>query len=62
MKAFQMANEAMLLQRKQTLLKAGKGFNPDTVTWYPFQLAFILHELSSFIEPMSEEETIPKIV
>lgn len=58
MKAFQMANEAMLLQRKQTLLKAGKDFNPDTVTWYPFQLAFILHELSSFITPVSEERNI----
>ena len=58
MKAFQMANEAMLLQRKQTLLKAGKDFNPNTVTWYPFQLAFILHELSSFIEPLGEERNI----
>ena len=53
-KAFQMANEAMLLQRKQTLLKAGKEFVPDEVTWYPFQLAFILHELSSFINPNSK--------
>lgn len=57
-KAFQMANEAMLLQRRQTLIKAGKEFNPDTVTWYPFQLAFILHELSSFINPNGEERKI----
>lgn len=54
-KAFQMANEAMLLQRRQTLIKAGKEFNLDTVTWYPFQLAFILHELSSFIDPNGKE-------
>lgn len=55
MKAFQMANEAMLLQRKQTILKKGEEFDAHKVTWYPFQLAFILHELSSFIEPKSEE-------
>lgn len=54
-KAFQMANEAMLLQRRQTLVKSGRDFNPDAVTWYPFQLAFILHELSSFIDPSGPE-------
>lgn len=50
-RAFQLANEAMLLQRKQTLLNSGKIFEPAKVKWYPFQLAFILHELTSFIEP-----------
>ena len=50
-RAFQLANEAMLLQRRQTLLKSGKTFDPAKVCWYPFQLAFVLHELTSFIEP-----------
>lgn len=50
-RAFQLANEAMLLQRRQTLLKSGKEFDPAKVSWYPFQLAFLLHELTSFIEP-----------
>lgn len=50
-RAFQLANEAMLLQRRQTLLKNGKSFDPTNVSWYPFQLAFVLHELTSFIEP-----------
>ena len=50
-RAFQLANEAMLLQRRQTLLKNGRDFTPAKVCWYPFQLAFILHELASFIEP-----------
>ena len=50
-RAFQLANEAMLLQRKQTLLKSGKIFEPSKIKWYPFQLAFILHELTSFVEP-----------
>ena len=54
-KAFQLANEAMLLQRRQTLQKEGKEFNPDEAAWYPFQLAFILHELSSFINPNGNE-------
>lgn len=50
-RAFQLANEAMLLQRRQTLLKSGREFDPAKVSWYPFQLAFLLHELTSFIEP-----------
>ena len=54
-KAFQLANEAMLLQRRQTLIKAGVEFDSETITWYPFQLAFILHELSSFIDPRGSE-------
>ncbi len=55
MKAFQLANEAMLLQRKQTLIKAGKEYQLNEISWYPFQLAFILHELSSFIVRNGEE-------
>lgn len=50
-RAFRLANEAMLLQRERSMLKSGKEFCPEKVCWYPFQLAFILHELSSFIEP-----------
>lgn len=54
-RAFQLANEAMLLQRKQTLLNSGKIFESTKVKWYPFQLAFILHELTSFIEPKGHD-------
>ncbi len=50
-RAFQLANEAMLMQRRQSILKKGQTYTPEKVTWYPFQLAFILHELPSFIEP-----------
>ena len=57
-KAFKLMNEAMLLQRKQTLIKAKKDFDEDKITWYPFQLAFILHELSSFINPEDEERNV----
>lgn len=55
-RAFRLANEAMLLQRKQTLVKSGKFFQPSKVKWYPFQLAFILHELNSFIEPEGHDD------
>ncbi len=54
-KAFQLANEAMLMQRIQTLTKNKKAVNENEITWYPFQLAFVLHELSSFIYPTSTE-------
>lgn len=50
-RAFQMANEAMLIQRRQGILKSNKPYDPDKVTWYPFQLAFLLQELPSFIAP-----------
>ncbi len=57
-RAFQLANEAMLLQRRRTVLRNTKddsAFDEKKVTWYPFQLAFILQELASFIEPEGHE-------
>lgn len=36
-KSFQYMNEAMLIQRVKT-----KHCSPDTVSWYPFQMAYIL--------------------
>ena len=51
MQAFQWANEAMFMQRQRTLIKAGRSVEGQSINWYPFQLAFILHELSSFIQP-----------
>ena len=56
--AFQLANEAMLLQRERTLIKTKQLFDVDTIKWYPFQLAFILQELSSFIEPDNDERKL----
>jgi hypothetical protein len=54
-KAFRLANEAMFLQRKQTLIKNKVIFTEELIEWHPFQLAFILHEMISFIKPEGEE-------
>jgi len=51
-RAFQLANEAMLMQRIQT---KGKKTNPEEIRWYPFQLAFFLQEIISFADPTGEE-------
>lgn len=53
--AFILANEAMFIQRKQTLKKNNKEFNESEISWYPFQLAFIMHEMISFINPNGKE-------
>lgn len=54
-KAFKLANEAMFMQRKQSLIKAGKMPNDVEINWYPFQLAFVLLEISSFVYPESDD-------
>ncbi|MCR4648391.1 MAG: hypothetical protein K5776_04855, partial [Lachnospiraceae bacterium] len=59
-KAFRYANEAMFMQRcttikKQFLGENKKEINPDSINWYPFQLAFVLLEISSFIEPEGDD-------
>jgi len=61
--AFRYANEAMYMQRCRTIIKdyEAKGItadiDPNDINWYPFQLAFILLEIASFVEPDSEDRT-----
>jgi len=59
-RAFRYANEAMYMQRCKTIEKgSGKdAVDPDKINWYPFQLAFIILEVSSFVEPNSENRKI----
>ena len=62
--AFRYANEAMFMQRCKTKEKqdAVSGVFSETeiekINWYPFQLAFILLEISSFAEPDGEERKL----
>lgn len=56
--AFCYTNEAMFMQRCQSLKKQKKPIDEDKITWYPFQLAFILQELPSIIEPEKADRKI----
>jgi hypothetical protein len=57
-KAFRLANEAMYLQRRQSLIKAEKVPEDDNINWYPFQLAFVLLEIMSFVDPKGNDRKI----
>jgi len=54
-RAFRLANEAMYLQRERSLIRQGKTVNDSEINWYPFQLAFLLQEMISFINPQGKE-------
>lgn len=62
--AFRYANEAMYMQRYKTKEKQNaidsveEVINPDSINWYPFQLAFVLLEISSFVEPESDNRKL----
>jgi len=58
--AFRHANEAMYMQRCKTIEKANgqDAVNPEKINWYPFQLAFILLEISSFVEPDGDDRKL----
>ena len=50
-RAFRFTNEAMLMQRVQVLKTRGKNVDTSAIAWYPFQFAFFLCEIESFIHP-----------
>ena len=54
-KAFRYANEAMYLQRRQSIIKADKEPVDENINWYPFQLAFVLLEIGSFADPTGDD-------
>lgn len=62
MTAFKLANKAMFLQRAETLKTKGNLNKLGEITWYPFQLAFILHELPSFITPTCPDRNLADLL
>lgn len=54
-RAFVYTNEAMCLQREKVLQIKGIDFEKSQIKWYPFQLAFLLKEIVSFVHPEGEE-------
>ena len=62
LRAFRLANRAMLVQRVRSL--AAKGIHTDEkdVRWYPFQLGFLLMQLVSFADPDSEDRSIADLL
>lgn len=60
--AFQLANEAMLMQRKNVLNARGKNFNEDDISWYPFQLAFLLLEVGPLTDQKSAERKVTDLL
>ena len=54
-RAFRLANEAMYMQRERALIRKKAPVNNDDINWYPFQLAFLLQEMISFIDPNGPE-------
>ncbi len=56
--SFKLANKAMLNQRVKFLERENREIIYDNITWYPFQLAFILQEIPSIINPSSPYRNI----
>ena len=52
--AFQLTNEAMLMQRVNSGKAMGHPGYSQTVAWYPFQLAYILQVIPDIVEEASE--------
>ena len=63
-KAFRFANEAMYLQRYKSIEKQNKTsgitvpIDDSKINWYPFQLAFMIMEIPSFVEPDGDDRKI----
>lgn len=61
-RAFRLANEAMLIQRKNSLAAKGVAVEEDSICWYPFQLGYFLMQVRAFAEPDCEEREIADLL
>ena len=57
-KSFKLTNKAMLNQRIKFLERENREIKYDEITWYPFQLAFILQEIASIVDVESPYRNI----
>lgn len=57
-RAFQLANQVMYMQRKQSAKKLGMDAEDRDINWYPFQLAFFLHEIAGIIRPEDDTRNV----
>ena len=61
-RAFRLANHAMLAQRCRSLSNDGRECDDNQISWYPFQLAFLLQEIPSFANPGCDERSIADLL
>lgn len=63
-RAFRLANEAMYMQRYKSIEKQNSTngvtspIDDTKINWYPFQLAFMIMEIPSFVEPDGADRKI----
>ena len=62
LRAFRLANKAMLLQRINTLKAKGVHVDERDVRWYPFQLGFLLLQVRSLAYPDEAERLIADLL
>lgn len=62
LRAFRLTNKAMLIQRVRSLAAKGTHVDEKDVRWYPFQLGFLLMQLTSFADPDGEDRAIADLL
>lgn len=60
--AFRLANEAMLLQRVNSLRSKDVDVDEKDIRWYPFQLGFFLMQIRSIADPQCSEREIADLL
>jgi len=61
-KAFAIANEAMFIQMRRSIKKAGDDADDRTLIWRPFQLAFVLMLIESAVDEENEYRDVVDLI